>query len=345
MAIFYLNFGPKLRTCLVQRVGTPQLCLFSTIPFYSTRTPSPVTYPRILFRSVDEHSWALYEKTLREEQRTGLTLPNILILDNGSEVLESRCSLTPAEFIGSALQVCEKHHSGKCDKCDILLRVCSEVRKEKVVAMSELWSKFVGKSYASDRARRLFLQAPLAFLTIGQPKSGLSQIYVCEKSTKELYGVVHATITEAVKENKKLDCAQLIKDICSIAENGAQKEIIKFTAAAVTNSSRRDAKNNLGISLGRKDSRRKKVIAAIEKAKIEQLINHELMLVEVEAKIGFVPAHLRLQYVFSDVDESEESEEESDGSHSEEDLSEENEGGKEKDEGRSVISDEQLTRH
>ena len=39
----------------------------------------------------------------------------------------------------------------------------------------------------------------------------------------------------------------LIRDLCAIAENGAQKDI-KYTACAVINASRREAKNRLGVT-------------------------------------------------------------------------------------------------
>ena len=264
---------------------------------------------KCLFRMDEKEYWSKKEQTLRNEQRAGLTMPNKYMLDNGSWVLESMCSLSLIDFNGSALQVCEKHHKDGCSKCCDLVRAGTIVRTRKVVPMSDLWRNSVDKPYESDKARRFFLQAPLCLLTIGSPESGLAQTVVCEKSSKELYSVVYASVEEARSKKEEINHEQLLKDLCSIAGSGAEKELIKFTAAAITNGSRRNVQKNLGISLGRKDSRRKNVHAAIEANKINEKISNDLMLVEIEAKIGFVPDFLKN---LNNEGQSEESSEEED---------------------------------
>ena len=70
-------------------------------------------------------------------------------------------------------------------------------------------------------------------------------VYLCEKLNKEFYGAVHIALSSAQKFNE-VSHENLIRDLCAIAENGAQKEIIKYTACAVMNASRREAKNRKG---------------------------------------------------------------------------------------------------
>ena len=233
------------------------------------------------------------------------------MLNDGSWVSESTCSLSLVDFNGSALQVCEKHHKDGCTKCSALVSAGMIVRTRKVVPMADLWrNSVVDKPYFSDKARRLFLQAPLCLFTIGSPESGSAQTFVCEKSCKDIYSVVYASVEESRRKKEDINHKQLLKDLCAIAGSEADKELIKYTAAAVTNGSRRNVQKNLGISMGRKDSRRKNVHAAIEANKINERISNELMLVEIEARIGFVPD--RLKNLNNEEGQSEESSEEED---------------------------------
>ena len=136
--------------------------------------------------------------------------------------------------------------------------------------MSDLWrNSVVGKPYFSDKARRFFLQAPLCLPNISSPESGSAQTFVCEESCKELYSVVYASVEES-RGKEDINHQQLLKDLCSIAGSGAEKELLKYTPAAMTNGSKRNVQKNLGISMGRKDSRRKNVHAAIEANKINE---------------------------------------------------------------------------
>ena len=114
------------------------------------------------------------------------------------EVSESRTALSLLEFMGSAIQVCEKYHN-KCkgEKCQTLVSAAMKVRERKVIALSELWRLVKDGQYKGFQARRLFLQAPLAIFTVGV--NGRSASYVCEKSSKELYSAVIMVLMESQK--------------------------------------------------------------------------------------------------------------------------------------------------
>ena len=53
---------------------------------------------------------------------------------------------------------------------------------------------------------------------------------MCQKLNKEFYGAVHSALSRAQKFTNEVTHENLVRDLCAIAENGAQKEIKKYTA-------------------------------------------------------------------------------------------------------------------
>ena len=105
--------------------------------------------------------------------------------------------------------------------------------------MSEVWRYATsGAVYDTEKAKRLMLQLPVALLGPCNGKSDIASVYVTGKRQVSTYDIVLKKIAEEVVRSKsKKDSTQLVKNLVSIAESEAERERIKYTAAAVTNSS------------------------------------------------------------------------------------------------------------
>ena len=284
--------------------------------------------------------WEEIERKLHSKQEAGLTIPNILTIENDTQVLESRLSIFMLDFLGTVMQVCEKYHNSNCFKCHMLSWACLEVRERKVVRLSVLWRCVHNIKYQSDRARRLFLQAPLDFFTVGKPD--ISDCYVVEKSGKELYAALMMARKGGTTNSFELDDhRQLIKDISSIAENEAQRDLIKYTAAAVANASFWVAQKKLGISMGRGGSRNVCVATAVKEMKMQRGVNRELTLIEIEGEVSDIPEYLKDSRMTDSDSDSESASESECAAENEDEGKVQSEHGKEGE----CVSDEVATQH
>ena len=103
--------------------------------------------------------WHEVEERLNGEQKMGLSTANLFTLENGTIIAESRCTLTMMEFIGTALQLCNKRHDVGCEKCSMLVRACMKVKESKVIPLSNSWSALSDVKYKTDKARRTHMDA------------------------------------------------------------------------------------------------------------------------------------------------------------------------------------------
>ena len=102
----------------------------------SCRAGEEEPFPQKILRHLE---WHELQEPLNGEQKMGLSAVG-LTLENGTIVAESRCTLTVMEFIGTALQLCNKRHDVGCEKCSMLVRACMKVTESKVIPLSNLWS-------------------------------------------------------------------------------------------------------------------------------------------------------------------------------------------------------------
>lgn len=244
-------------------------------------------------------------------KRDGLSEGTKIELKHGVATI-SRNTLTLEQTRMAIEKMCKDTHKKNCERCLKLLKACSRVESEKIVLLGDLWRYATSQnSFSSDKAKRFLLQLPVALLTSGCGRSGQANVLVTPKMPCDSYEILLQKINES-KFKQKESHAQLIKDLCLIAESEAERERIKFCAAAVTKSSRRDAANYLGISTGRKNNRLAKIKKAVCNTKRLRRKINKLMSIELFAKIGVSNIKLFKDESDEEGDELDESESETD---------------------------------
>ena len=223
---------------------------------------------------------------LREERKSGLSVGNHYVLDNGT-VNESRCSVPFLDYSSVISAICERDHNKSCEKCWMLVSSCTKLLQSRVMPMADVWNWVNSENqYTSDKARRLFLQGPFALITVGQPSSGLAQVYVCPKASKDTYNLLCNTLLKFKSKRKGFSQAELLKDLLMIAASEPEKERMKYLATSISNSSRREASKVFGVSMGRGNSRGAKVADAVQQCKLLHTLHEELMVGELQARLG-----------------------------------------------------------
>ena len=161
------------------------------------------------------------------------------------------------------------------------------ISEQKVVSLACIWRSISLGPYKADKARRLVYQIPVAVVRIGDPKSGVSEVFVMEKKDKRVYNSILCILKAYLKNNKnKRNLKDWMADVLSTTETEAERERIKYVAATVYNTSRRETSKLLGISFARDGQRSAKMEEEFEYVKVISQMNTDLMNEEVADKLG-----------------------------------------------------------
>ena len=175
------------------------------------------------------------------------------------------------EYIQVLPVYCRRHHNC-CVKCQGLLRVASSVLEKGFVPLSSAFKDaFPGLCYQTHSAKQKLLQIPLVSLRIGQPNSGLAQVYLVEYSPcvdyKQLLNVIsvfqhrHHQMSMQMLSMTKSD----LRDLLKLAQSDRERELISYTASKAAGLSATASRKHFGLE-GMK-VRAERVEEAIEQAK------------------------------------------------------------------------------
>ena len=95
--------------------------------------------------------------------------------------VSSNVHLTLNEFMLACKEYCKLHHSHSlCTECTGLINIAKLVTDHGFYSLPSAFKSFPGVSYSSATAKRKLLQMPLAAITLGEPTSGKSEVYLME---------------------------------------------------------------------------------------------------------------------------------------------------------------------
>ena len=135
--------------------------------------------------------------------------------------------------------------------CPPLLSVAQKVIENGFVQLSQAFrSAFPHVAYHSHSAKRRLLQLPLVALRVGQPQSGLSEIYLFEHfpnvNYQQFLRLLNAFHLE--KSTKKLSMSkQQLQSVLSIARSDRERECIRYTAIVASGLSATSARKHFGF--------------------------------------------------------------------------------------------------
>ena len=158
-----------------------------------------------------------------------------------------------------------------------------------MLKLSYIWRAISDRPYNSRDAERLVLQVPVVTLRTDTVSNGSGNIYVSTKGSKDMYHSLLDAIkrTDAVHRKEVVDNSAILRDCVNLATTTKEKDLLKYVAASVTNVSRREATNCLGISFGRGNSRSVRVQEALQQVKILKEENLKKMRSELAERIGY----------------------------------------------------------
>lgn len=202
------------------------------------------------------------------------------------KVIESDCPMSLTDYLAAKDSICLANHNN-CLKCLVFLKVSAKLLQGGICPLAKLWRYVSSTPYQSDKAKRMLLQMPVAFLS-SWSNNGFNQIFVTKKKDEDTYELLLSKLDEANQPRPSTDYTQLMTDMVLIAENEGERERMKYLATSITNASKRKASKCLGVSLGRKRGRAGKVIKNVEETRMMKRHNRELMEVELKAKFGSI---------------------------------------------------------
>lgn len=161
-------------------------------------------------------------------------------------------NLSLSEYIIAKEELCKRDHTN-CKKCIGDLNAAKIVLKEKVLPLPILWRRsFTGSVYDCEKAQRRLLQLPL--LAVGLEGS----VYIAAKSERNIDEIREEIRLKFNKENKHaprtqtLMSSEELNSLMSVANNEAEKSLLKHAACSAYNLSKREARELYGITRIRK---------------------------------------------------------------------------------------------
>ena len=136
--------------------------------------------------------------------------------------------LSLSDFAANLPSYCSMTHKSTCSLCPPLLSVGKKIIEGGFVLLSQAFrSAFPHKTYHSHSAKCCLLQLPLVAMRVGNPRSGLSEVYLFEHSPNVNYQqflhLLNAFHLE--KSTKKLFMSkEQLRGILSIAKSDRERE-------------------------------------------------------------------------------------------------------------------------
>ena len=156
-----------------------------------------------------------------------------------------------ADFATNLLKYCAMAHTPSCLMCPPLLSVAQKVIENGFVQLSQTFmSGFPRVAYHSHSAKRCLLQLPLVAIRVGQPQSGLSEIYLFEHFPNVNYQQFLRLLNAFHLENstKKLSMSkQQLQSVLSIARSDREQECIRYMAVVASGLSAIRARKHFGF--------------------------------------------------------------------------------------------------
>ena len=133
------------------------------------------------------------------------------------------------------------------------MKACSKVMNDKICSLSDLWRCCSQQPYESSKAKRTLQQIPVAIFGSGTGRSGkdLLMVSISPKQDREFYEMSLVKLQEKKNLKKKVNHRLFMKDLLLVAESEAERERLKYAAITLTQTSRREAASNLGVSKSR----------------------------------------------------------------------------------------------
>ena len=159
--------------------------------------------------------------------------------------------LSLSDFAANLPFYCSMTHKSTCSLCPPLLSVAQKIIEGGFVLLSQAFrSAFPHRTYHSHSAKCCLLQLPLVAMRVGNPQSGLSEVYLFEHSPNVNYQqflhLLNAFHLE--KSTKKLFMSkEQLRGILSIAKSDRESECIRYTAIVASGLSATSSRKHFGF--------------------------------------------------------------------------------------------------
>ena len=145
--------------------------------------------------------------------------------------------LSLQEYITVCKQYCSHNHHHPCSECTGMSRVAELVLEHGFYPLSAAFrSSFPSTSYSSATAKRKVLQMPIAAITIGEPCSGKSEVYLMEAMQgfdyQRLIDLLESTRMQQTSSPPNLSKEEM-KQLLSFATSNREREVLRYSVSRV----------------------------------------------------------------------------------------------------------------
>ena len=162
-----------------------------------------------------------------------------------SVCVSSNVHLTLKEFMLACKEYCRLHHNHSlCTECPGLINTAKLVSDHGFYSLSAAFkSSFPDISYSSGTAKRKLLQMPLVAITLGEPSSGKSEVYLMEAVNgldyQKLINFLESKLCNGVMTGLS---KEEMRELLSFVRSDREREVLRcsiYRASGLTSSAAR----------------------------------------------------------------------------------------------------------
>ena len=193
-----------------------------------------------------------------------------------------------SEYANTLADYCKLRHGTDCTTCSSFIAVALNVIENGFVKLSQAFkTAFPHVAYHSHSAKRRLLQLPLVAFRVGEPRSGLSEVYICEHFSgvdyQQFLKLLNALHLQ--KKSRELSMSKSeLKDLLSLAQTDKERECVRYAVWKSSGLSVTAARRVYGFENLRE--RAQKVDTAIEEVKAIRTAMDEVCKIKEKAALA-----------------------------------------------------------